>query len=198
MQHSELSEPSGWIKAYLPLISQNGRVLDLACGSGRHSLLLAKAAYSVLAVDRDTHTLDLLKQAAQQAKLVLETQVLDLETSQWPFSPSQDRQFDGIVVTNYLHRPIMPNLVKLLKEGGVLLYETFAHGNAEFGKPSNPNFLLQAGELLEFAQQNQLYVIAYQDGYTDTPKPARVQRLCASLGIPRWGLKSPLPLQFAG
>ena len=101
-------------------------------------------------------------------------------------------QFSGIVVTNYLYRPFLDCLPENLEKDGVLIYETFAHGNAEFGKPSNPNFLLNPGELLSFAQRHGLQVIAYEDIYLDEPKPARVQRLCAVKGA----LKSHIPLQF--
>jgi hypothetical protein len=75
-----------------------------------------------------------------------------------------------------------------------LIYETFAQGNGEFGKPSNPNFLLKPGELLAFAARHSLKVIAYQDIYVDQPKPAMVQGLCAVKG----GLKERIPLQFQG
>jgi hypothetical protein len=83
-------------------------------------------------------------------------------------------------------------LPEILEKGGVLIYETFAQGNGDFGKPSNPNFLLNSGELLAFAARNELKVIAYEDIYVDLPKPAMVQRLCVVKG----GLKDCIPLQF--
>jgi hypothetical protein len=102
----------------------------------------------------------------------------DLEApgAAWPFAPGR---FAGIVVTNYLHRPLLPQLAAALAPNGVLVYETFALGNEAFGKPSNPAFLLQPGELLAFAAGAGLRVIAYEDGVVNEPKPAMVQRLCA-------------------
>ena len=138
-----------------------------------------------MAVDQDISALELLQSATVQI------QKLDLEGSDWPLL---GRQFSGIVVTNYLYRPFLEELPKMLVEGGVLIYETFADGNAVFGKPSNPNFLLNPGELLALAQRSGLKVIAYEDIYLDEPKPAIVQRICAVKGH----LKGCIPLQFVG
>ncbi|MGZ5203047.1 MAG: SAM-dependent methyltransferase, partial [Telluria sp.] len=88
-------------------------------------------------------------------------------------------RFSGIVVTNYLHRPLFGQIAAALAPDGVLVYETFARGNEIFGKPSNPDFLLNPGELLELAARGGLRVLAYEDGVIERPKPARVQRLCA-------------------
>jgi hypothetical protein len=118
---------------------------------------------------------------------------LDLEGSTWPLG-DQSRLFDAVVVTNYLYRPYLDRLPDLLAQGGVLIYETFAHGNAAFGKPSNPDFLLQTGELLDFAARHGLHVLAYSDLYQTQPKPAMVQSLCAVKGA----LKERHPLQFQG
>jgi hypothetical protein len=98
------------------------------------------------------------------------------------------------VVTNYLYRPYLDLLPDMLVDGGILIYETFALGNSEFGKPSNPNFLLNPGELLALAQSHGLQVLAYEDIYVDHPKPAMIQRICAVKG----GLKGRIPLQFVG
>jgi hypothetical protein len=105
---------------------------------------------------------------------------LNLEEDSWPLLGSK---FGGIVVTNYLYRPHLDRLPELLEEGGILIYETFALGNEKFGKPSNPNFLLNPGELLAFAARHSLKVLAYEDIYVDEPKPAMVQRLCAVKGM---------------
>lgn len=102
--------------------------------------------------------------------------VADLEGEPWPFPP---RSFDFVVVANYLFRPRLSLLVDLLSPGGALLYETFAVGNAAYGRPSNPDFLLRPGELLDAARAGGLAVIAYEDGYVERPGPARVQRICA-------------------
>lgn len=152
------------------MIPHGGRVLDLAAGSGRHTKLLAESGYSVEAVDRDISKL---------ARLALLPTVSiyewDLEVGVWPYS---NEHFAGIVVTNYLQRPIFPELMKALVPGGVLIYETFALGNEAYGRPANPDFLLRPGELLDVVH-GQLRVLAFEDVYTAEPKPAMVQRICA-------------------
>ncbi len=167
--------PSAWVARFAPLIPA-GEALDLACGRGRHARLLAERSLRVLAVDRDLQALAEL--AASGASGIVTLQ-LDLETgAAWPFD---ERRFSGIVVTNYLHRPLLPHLLASLASGGVLIYETFAAGNQRFGKPSNPDFLLQPGELLALAQAQpagSLRVLAYEDGYMENPRPAMVQRIC--------------------
>jgi SAM-dependent methyltransferase len=162
---------SPWVRRYAPLIP-GGEVLDLACGSGRHSRHLAALGHAVVAVDRDNEAL-----AAAAGPEITTTEIdLEQEGAAWPFG---SERFAGIVVTNYLHRPLIADMLASLAPNGVLLYETFADGNAQFGKPSNPAFLLQPGELLEWARTHGLRVVAFEDGVTDTPKAAMVQRLCA-------------------
>ena len=175
MAHSS-PDASPWVARFASLIPQ-GRVLDLACGSGRHSRLLSALGYSVLAVDRDVMALESLVDAS------IETRPFDVELegadqiSGWPLRPSS---FSGVVVTNYLHRPLMDALLASVVPGGVLIYETFAQGNGQFGKPSNPDFLLAPGELLDWIyRQGGWRVIAFEDGYVSQPKPAMVQRICA-------------------
>lgn len=143
-------------------------MLDLACGGGRHARFLAAQGFEVLAVDRDAG----LFPAPPDGVTVV---AADLEGGPWPFP---GRRWDAIVVTNYLHRPLLPVLAGSLELGGVLVYETFARGNERFGKPSNPDFLLAPGELLE-AVRGRLRVVAYEDLVVDEPRPAAVQRLCA-------------------
>jgi len=183
--HDVIEKPSSWVVRFAPLIPIGRETLDLACGSGRHSQLLANLGYSVLAVDQDVSTIESLNSSAITPKC------LNLEDETWPLS---GMKFGGIVVTNYLYRPYLDHLPKLLEQGGVLIYETFAQGNGQFGKPSNPNFLLNPGELLAFAARHDLKVSAYEDIYVDEPKPAMVQRLCAVKGM----LKDRIPLQFQG
>jgi SAM-dependent methyltransferase len=189
--HASIANPSAWVMRFCPLIVEGGRVLDLAAGSGRHSVSLAKLGFSVLAVDRDAGALELLLQS--NPGLAIEIAQLDLEGSAWPLA-DRSGLFDAVVVTNYLYRPYLDLLPALLAEGGVLIYETFAHGNAAFGKPSNPDFLLQAGELLDFAARHGLHILAYSDLYQAQPKPAMVQSVCAVKGA----LKERHPLQFQG
>ena len=183
--HDAIASASPWVRRFVPTIPNGGVVLDLACGAGRHSVLLASQGHTVLAVDRDISALGSLKDA------LIQTQELDLEGVVWPLL---GRQFSGIVVTNYLYRPFLDELPKMLCEDGVLIYETFAEGNAQFGRPSNPDFLLKPGELLALAERSGLKVIAYEDIYLDQPKPAMVQRICAVKGH----LKGCIPLQFSG
>ena len=155
-----------------------GEVLDLACGNGRHARLLATLGHQVLALDRDEQALETLAGVAG-----IQCLAFDLEQgAPWPFEAGR---FSGIVVTNYLHRPLFPFLMSSLARGGVLIYETFAAGNEQFGKPSRPDFLLRHGELLDFVRRqgdSEWRVLAYEDGYIGHPRPAMVQRLCAVKG----------------
>ena len=174
--HIAQDRPSPWVTRFSGLIPAGGRVLDLACGGGRHARYLASLGHQVLAVDRDPAAL------AAAAGERIRTQAVDLEAEgnegapDWPLSP---RRFSGIVVTNYLHRPLLPSLIASLAAGGVLIYETFAEGNSLFGKPSNPAFLLAPGELLALASSDpELHVLAFEDGHIHHPKPAMVQRIC--------------------
>ena len=166
-----MDQPSPWVARFAGLVPA-GEVLDLACGGGRHARLLAGLAHPVLAVDRDAAALAL---AAGPGITTLQHD-LETEPLNWPFASAR---FSGIVATNYLHRPLMAQLIDSLAPGGVLVYETFAIGNEAFGKPSNPAFLLADGELLEYASKSGLRVIAYEQGVTNFTKPAMVQRLCA-------------------
>lgn len=168
-----MSEKSSlWVERFLPHIKSGGNVLDLACGRGRHSLLLHAAGYRVEAVDRDADAL-----AGISAMVPgISTRAVDLEGDSWPY---RGRSFDGIVVTNYLFRPLLPHLLDALEEDGVLIYETFMTGNERFGKPSNPAFLLRPGELLDVVR-GRLTVVAFEQGEVATPRPAVVQRLCAT------------------
>ena len=146
-------------------------MLDVACGSGRHARYLAGLGHRVDAVDRDAAALQTLAGVAG-----VTPRHADLEQGPWPYS---GLRFDAIIVTNYLHRPLLPRLLEALADGGVLIYETFAAGNERYGRPSNPDFLLKPGELLEFAR-GRLRVVAYEDLQVDVPRPAMIQRLCAT------------------
>ena len=169
-QHDAQLNASPWVRRFASHIPKEGLVLDLACGAGRHATFLADMGYSVFAVDQD---IALIK---QNKSPLITSKAFNLELEEWPL---EGREFSGIVVTNYLYRPHWDRLPSMLANGGVLIYETFALGNAQFGKPSNPNFLLKTGELLALAARHSLKVIAYEDIYIDEPKPAMVQRLCA-------------------
>ena len=151
-------------------------MLDLACGGGRHSVLLASMGYDVIALDRDV---DSLSRLVDKRITALQFDLENGTGGGMPVWPFEANRFSGIVVTNYLHRPLLSHIVTSLASNGLLIYETFAQGNEYFGKPSNPDFLLATGELLAFASSHLLRVIAFEDGFVDSPKPAMVQRICA-------------------
>ncbi|MBC6441110.1 MAG: methyltransferase domain-containing protein [Rhodospirillales bacterium] len=169
--HDASQAPSDWITRFAPLVPPDGAVLDLAAGGGRHSRHFLERGHSLTAVDRTIEGLhDLLN--ADRAE------VLEHDLEDGSPLPLPERIFDGVVVTNYLYRPILPDIVAAVASGGILLYETFALGNERFGRPRNPDFLLKPGELLD-AVAGHLRVLAYEDLIVDTPAPAAVQRICA-------------------
>jgi SAM-dependent methyltransferase len=152
-------------------VPAGGRVLDVACGNARHTAFFRERGHPVWAVDRDTSGLGTL---ADDPEVTVIT--ADLETGAPP--PFTGETFAGVIVTNYLHRRLLPALVAAVSPDGVLIYETFARGNERVGKPSNPAFLLAPGELLD-AVRPALRVVAYEDVVLDAPRPAAVQRMCA-------------------
>lgn len=158
--------PSLWVQRFAGLIRPGGRVLDLACGSGRHLRWLAAQGFVLTGVDRDA---DALAGLQGLGRLVC----ADVEGGPWPL-PGE--QFDAVVVTNYLWRPLWPQLLASLAPGGLYLHETFAAGNETVGRPSRSDFLLQPGELLRACQG--LRIVAYEDGFLDAP-PRFVQRVAA-------------------
>ena len=167
--HLNLDRPSRWVERFAVLVKPGTQVLDLACGGGRHSRLLAARGAQVTAIDRDAAAI-----AGLECRSGIRAVRADVENGPWPLA---NEQFDAIVVTNYLHRPLFRELRDCLAPGGVLIYETFMLGNERFGKPSNPDFLLRPDELLELCAG--LWVVAFEQGETDEIKPAMVQRICA-------------------
>lgn len=168
----DLAAPSQWVVRWADRVPAGGRVLDIACGRGRHARYFASRGHSVEAVDRDPEKL-----ATFEGVGGVTTRCADLEGGPWPFG---GQRFAGIVVVNYLHRALFPHLLGSLAPGGVLIYETFAAGNERYGRPSNPDFLLRPGELLEVVR-GRLRVIAYEDLSITDPRPAMVQRICAAV-----------------
>ena len=168
----DIETPSPWVRRWAGAIPAGGHVLDVACGHGRHLRHLASLGFTVVGVDRDEQALSALR-GLEGA----EVRVADIEAGPWPFPPGA---FDGVVVTNYLHRPIFPHLVAALRPGGVLIYETFALGNERYGRPGNPDFLLEPGELLRSVEP--LSVIAFEQGMISSPRQALIQRICAVRG----------------
>jgi SAM-dependent methyltransferase len=157
---------SAWVRRWSHLIPPGGRVLDVACGPGRHMQWLQQQGLPCLGIDRDPLSL-------QTAVAFGEVLQADIENHAWPL---KGQLFAGMVVTNYLWRPLWPDLLACLQPGGVLIYETFALGNETVGKPSNPDFLLRPGELLEACQN--LRVLAFEDGFCEQPERF-VQRIVA-------------------
>jgi SAM-dependent methyltransferase len=174
--------PSPWFSRFAELVTAGARVLDVACGRGRHARLFADRGCRVLAVDRDAAALAAL---ADVPGVV--TAALDLEGGAWPLA---GERFDAIVVANYLHRPLFPHLVAALASDGTLLYETFARGNEAYGRPSNPDFLLEPGELLRVAAGS-LSVVAFEEGVLGNGRQAVVQRLAAVGKGRAWPLAVP-------
>jgi SAM-dependent methyltransferase len=165
-----LHPPSAWVQRWAHLIRPGGRVLDLACGQGRHAYWLHAQGFAVTAVDRSPEALASLAPLAAAGAEVLQA---ELEEGPWPLA---GRQFDAVVVTNYLWRPRLTEVVAAVGPGGVLVYETFASGNETVGRPARPEFLLRPGELLQAAAG--LRVVAYEDGFLHD-HPRFVQRIAA-------------------
>lgn len=166
----DVSTPSPWVVRWAALAPAACAALDVACGSGRHACYFAARGHTVEAVDRDSAVLAGLAGVGN-----VTARCADLEAAAWPYA---GKTFGAIIVTNYLHRPLFPHLLAALAPGGVLIYETFALGNERFGRPANPAFLLQPGELLDTVR-DVCRVVAYEDVYVDQPRPAMLQRVCA-------------------
>ena len=181
--------PSEWVKRWSHLVVPQGHVLDVASGHGRHAYYFYHANHHVTVVDRAQAAIDSIAIPTYACEKV----AADIENGPWPFV---GQQFDAIVVTNYLWRPLMPTLLASLAPGAVLIYETFAQGNETVGKPSRPDFLLRPGELLETFKD--LRVVAFEDGFVAgaVEQTARfVQRIAAvrEVCINRLPARYPLP-----
>lgn len=168
--HATVINPSPWVLDHAHLIPAGGQVLDLACGNGRHTRYLHKLGFRVVAADKDLSGVDDL--ATTDGIELLQA---DLELEKWPFAAGQ---FNGIVVTNYLHRPHFPHILESLAENALLIFETFARGNEKFGRPRNPAYLLEPNELLN-AFGESLKVINFAQTEDRSPRPAVRQRICA-------------------
>jgi SAM-dependent methyltransferase len=166
----DVDAPSAWVVRWAAAVPATCTVLDVACGGGRHARYFAARGHTVEAVDRDAAAVSALAGVSK-----VTARCADLEAAAWPYT---GMTFGAVVVTNYLHRPLFSRLLESVATGGVLIYETFASGNERFGRPSNPDFLLQPGELLRVVG-DRFRVIAYEDVYMELPRPAMVQRICA-------------------
>ena len=174
--------PSAWLQRWTHLIAPGSRVLDVACGAGRHMRWLAAQGHAVTGVDRNPDAVAL-------AQAFGSVTCADIENGPWPF-PGQS--YGAVIVTHYLWRPLLPQIVQSLAPGGVLIYETFATGNETVGKPSRPDFLLQPGELLRATEG--LHTVAYENGFETLPDRF-MQRIAAVRPLPtadagRWLLRA--------
>jgi len=171
-RHLRVREPSPWVRRFASLVPRDGTVLDLACGNGRHARLFLDLGHRVVALDRDVGAVADLAHHPR-----VEVVAADLEAGAgWPLG---ERRFAGIVVVNYLHRPLFPRLLDALAEGGVLIYETFARGNEAHARPRNPDHLLRSGELIALVG-DRLQIVGYEHGFVaDGPLPGVIQRVCA-------------------
>ncbi len=168
-----LPDPSSWIQRFSHLIGDP--VLDLACGRGRHLRWLLAHGHTLTGVDRDVSG---LADIAGHARVEIVEADLEAPDGGWPLGA---RTFATVIVANYLWRPLLPHLVGAVADGGTLLYETFALGNATFGRPSNPDFLLRPDELAD-AVAGELQIVAFEQGRVERPRDAIVQRICAVRG----------------
>lgn len=166
--------PSPWVQRWTRTLPAGARVLDLACGSGRHLRWLTAQGQRLTGVDRDAAALEALRAELPSSELI----AADIESGPWPLA---GRAFDAVVVTNYLWRPLLPTVLASVAPGGLLVYETFALGNQTVGKPSNPDFLLRPGELLDAVrtfETGDWRVLGYEDGTLEAPLRF-VQRIAA-------------------
>lgn len=170
LMHADIAAPSAWVVRWALSISPGGAVLDVACGGGRHARHLAGLGHPVDAVDRNRAAIDALAGVPGVRALCA-----DIEGGPWPYG---DRQFAAVVVTCYLHRPLFPVLLDALAPGGLLIYETFNVEQPRYGRPTNPAFLLQPGELLAVTSGS-LQVLGFEEAHESRPHPAAMQRICA-------------------
>lgn len=185
---------SDWVERFLPGIPAGGTVLDLACGAGRHLRRALALGHPVVGLDRDVSGLADLAGRAE-----VEIVAHDIEAPGGIDLPLGDRRFAGLIVTNYLFRPLLPRLAPLLAADGVLIYETFALGHERHGKPANPDFLLRPNELLTPTVLGGLVVVGFEQGELPTEATGArsrkiVQRLVAVGPDHPWVVAEPRPI----
>ncbi|MEI8303643.1 MAG: methyltransferase domain-containing protein [Burkholderiales bacterium] len=171
-QHPSQGTPSPWLARWMAVLPAGARVLDLACGQGRHVSAALALGARVTGIDRDAEALARLPAGADRVQA-------DLEGAPWPAALAPQAAWDAILVANYLFRPRLDLLPACLAPGGLLVYETFAQGNERYGRPRNPDFLLRPAELLALCERAGLVVLAYENGWLPRGSGALVQRVAA-------------------
>ncbi len=170
---SKHGHPSPFLAALLPRLPK-GKVLDVATGRGRHAYFMATQGFSVHGIDRNREALEFLDAQAQEAgQLPITTEYVDLETDDLQPPDLGTEMYDVILVFFYLYRPLFPQLLKALKPGGVILYETFLLENHIHRQhPRRKEFCLETNELLTLLQG--LQILHYDEGdHTGTSKTDR-------------------------
>ena len=169
-----MNKISNWVKYCLEgLPNKNGYVLDLACGKGRHSIFLSNLGYNVLSVDIDEYKLNCFNGT------LIKKKVIDVEDiNNWPL---EKKKFNAIIVTNFLNRKIFPSIIKSIKKGGYLIYETFSEGHQKIGKPTNPKYILKPRELLQLS--NKMQLVAYENIYINNPSNHLFQQRILSKNV---------------
>lgn len=168
--HPGLPPPSDWVRRWSSMLAPHSTVLDIACGKGRHMKWFSEQGHKVTGID-------ISPVATQVAAAFGRTILADIENNAWPMMDGLVvQQFDAVLVTNYLWRPLFRRIADSLAPAGLLIYETFTQGNERYGKPSRPEFLLSNGELLVAFKD--LRIVAFEEGFLDDP-PRCVQRIAA-------------------
>ncbi len=173
--------PSALLVKYLHLFEDKkapGPVLDLACAECHNGITVAQMGIEVICCDQAAERLDEARRIAGEWGVNITTWEVDLEIPGG--SPLPGDKFGVILVFRYLHRPLIPCIKKALRQGGVLFYETFTVSQPRFGRPHNPDFLLQEGELLKWFENWE--VIHYFEGIKENPTRAVAQIVCRKPG----------------
>jgi len=165
MTHTDenTAEPSEFLVQNINLLP-GGRVLDIAMGNGRNAIYLAKAGFEVEGIDISEKAVDAAIKASKESGVSIKARVADLENS-YKIEPNA---YDAIICFNYLHRPLIPQIKKGLRAGGLVIYETFIIDQAQFGRPRNPDYLLEHNELLEMFRE--FRCLRYREGIIDNRK----------------------------